>query len=102
MTASTSSNICTNNTRHLFLLAEAPELPNHFVENICPALNMIVICISRAYFYNLFVCWGYSGKIFPSGVAADSYKKAVDSAIEKLSQEANRGGGSGDLTEPAS
>lgn len=25
-----------------------------------------------------------SGKIFPSGVAADSYKKAVDSAIEKL------------------
>ncbi|KAB5541012.1 hypothetical protein DKX38_013986 [Salix brachista] len=31
-----------------------------------------------------------SGKIFPSGVAADSYKKAVDSAIEKLrSLEAN-------------
>ncbi|XP_012065601.1 polyamine oxidase 1 [Jatropha curcas] len=31
-----------------------------------------------------------SGKIFPSGVAADSYKKAVDSAIMKLrSQEAN-------------
>ncbi|XP_021890814.1 polyamine oxidase 1, partial [Carica papaya] len=31
-----------------------------------------------------------SGKIFPSGVAADSYKKAVDSAIQKLrSQEAN-------------
>ncbi|KAK4746243.1 hypothetical protein SAY87_012555 [Trapa incisa] len=25
-----------------------------------------------------------SGKIFPSGLAADSYKKAVDSAIEKL------------------
>ncbi|CAK7330907.1 unnamed protein product [Dovyalis caffra] len=31
-----------------------------------------------------------SGKIFPSGVAADSYKKAVDSAIENLkSLEAN-------------
>ncbi|KAJ4822738.1 polyamine oxidase1, flavin-containing amine oxidoreductase [Turnera subulata] len=31
-----------------------------------------------------------NGKIFPSGVAADSYKKAVDSAIEKLrSLEAN-------------
>ncbi|XP_059429789.1 polyamine oxidase 1 [Corylus avellana] len=46
-----------------------------------------------------------NGKIFPSGVAADSYKKAVDSAIEKLSQEANRGGGGGgcgDSTEPAS
>lgn len=27
---------------------------------------------------------GCSGKIFPSGVAADSYKKAVDSAIMKL------------------
>ncbi|WRX08145.1 Amine oxidase - like 1 [Theobroma cacao] len=25
-----------------------------------------------------------SGKIFPSGIAADSYKKAVDSAIQKL------------------
>ncbi|KAL9333921.1 hypothetical protein POPTR_009G058200v4 [Populus trichocarpa] len=34
-----------------------------------------------------------SGKIFPSGVAADSYKKAVDSAIEKLrSLEANLDG----------
>ena len=30
-----------------------------------------------------------SGKIFPSGIAADSYKKAVDSAIQRLSQEAN-------------
>ncbi|XP_009611356.1 polyamine oxidase 1 isoform X1 [Nicotiana tabacum] len=31
-----------------------------------------------------------SGKIFPSGIAADSYKKAVDSAIQKLrSQEGN-------------
>ncbi|CAL5380301.1 unnamed protein product [Camellia sinensis] len=31
-----------------------------------------------------------SGKIFPSGLAADSYKKAVDSAIRKLrNQEAN-------------
>ncbi|GFZ02671.1 polyamine oxidase 1 [Actinidia rufa] len=31
-----------------------------------------------------------SGKIFPSGIAADSYKKAVDSAIQKLrNQEAN-------------
>ncbi|KAG6761067.1 hypothetical protein POTOM_034259 [Populus tomentosa] len=34
-----------------------------------------------------------SGKIFPSGVAADSYKKAVDAAIEKLrSLEANLDG----------
>ncbi|XP_059649135.1 polyamine oxidase 1-like [Cornus florida] len=31
-----------------------------------------------------------SGKIFPSGIAADSYKKAVDSAIQKLrNEEAN-------------
>ncbi|XVF22922.1 hypothetical protein REPUB_Repub12eG0212600 [Reevesia pubescens] len=31
-----------------------------------------------------------SGKIFPSGIAADSYKKAVDSAIQKLRElEAN-------------
>ncbi|KAL2936226.1 Polyamine oxidase 1 [Bienertia sinuspersici] len=28
-----------------------------------------------------------SGKIFPSGIAADSYKKAVDSAIQRLSYE---------------
>ncbi|KAI4323437.1 hypothetical protein L6164_023043 [Bauhinia variegata] len=28
-----------------------------------------------------------SGKIFPSGIAADSYKKAVDSAIQKLKNE---------------
>lgn len=28
--------------------------------------------------------FGFSGKIFPSGLAADSYKRAVDSAIEKL------------------
>ncbi|KAJ8747044.1 hypothetical protein K2173_011310 [Erythroxylum novogranatense] len=34
-----------------------------------------------------------SGKIFPSGLAADSYKKAVDTAIEKLRhQEANHDG----------
>lgn len=33
-----------------------------------------------------------SGKIFPSGVAADSYKKAVDSAIQNLKHlEANDG-----------
>ncbi|XVE76755.1 hypothetical protein DITRI_Ditri13aG0006400 [Diplodiscus trichospermus] len=32
-----------------------------------------------------------SGKVFPSGIAADSYKKAVDSAIQKLRDlEANR------------
>ncbi|KAK4379705.1 hypothetical protein RND71_001567 [Anisodus tanguticus] len=37
--------------------------------------------------YNIY---DQSGKIFPSGIAADSYKKAVDSAIQKLrSQEAN-------------
>lgn len=34
-----------------------------------------------------------SGKIFPSGIAADSYKKAVDSAIQELkNQEASFGG----------
>jgi hypothetical protein len=45
--------------------------------------------MSRCFFV-LFVC--YSGMIFPSGVAANSYKKAVDSAIQQLrSQEANRG-----------
>ncbi|KAF8403785.1 hypothetical protein HHK36_011891 [Tetracentron sinense] len=31
--------------------------------------------------YNIY---DQSGKIFPSGIAADSYKKAVDSAIQKL------------------
>jgi polyamine oxidase len=62
--------------------------------------HLTVICISRA--YEQFDCWGCSGKIFPSGVAADSYKKAVDSAIEKLSQEANRGGDGCDVTEPPS
>ncbi|MCD7469207.1 polyamine oxidase1, flavin-containing amine oxidoreductase [Datura stramonium] len=37
--------------------------------------------------YNIY---DHCGKIFPSGIAADSYKKAVDSAIQKLrSQEGN-------------
>ncbi|KAL2495192.1 Polyamine oxidase 1 [Forsythia ovata] len=37
--------------------------------------------------YNIY---DHSGKIFPSGIAADSYKKAVDSAIQKLrNQESN-------------
>lgn len=30
------------------------------------------------------ICCCFSGNIIPSGIAADSYKKAVDSAIEKL------------------
>ncbi|KAK4372144.1 hypothetical protein RND71_007528 [Anisodus tanguticus] len=34
--------------------------------------------------YNIY---DHSGKIFPSGIAADSYKKAVDSAIQKLKSE---------------
>ncbi|XP_047313974.1 polyamine oxidase 1 [Impatiens glandulifera] len=34
-----------------------------------------------------------SGKIFPSGIAADSYKKAVESAIEKLRNEETDDGG---------
>jgi hypothetical protein len=50
--------------------------------------HLTVICISRA--YEQFDCWGCSGKIFPSGVAADSYK------------EANRGGDGCDVTEPPS
>jgi hypothetical protein len=46
--------------------------------------------MSRCFFV-LFVC--YSGMIFPSGVAADLYKKAMDSEIQQLkSQEANHGG----------
>ncbi|KAL6327854.1 hypothetical protein AAG906_026528 [Vitis piasezkii] len=37
-----------------------------------------------------------SGKLFPSGVAADSYKKAVESAIQMIRhQEANHHGGGG-------
>ncbi|KAM7472532.1 hypothetical protein LguiA_010715 [Lonicera macranthoides] len=44
-----------------------------------------------------------SGKIFPSGIAADSYKKAVDSAIEKLrTDEANHGDDVANLYEPPS
>lgn len=44
-----------------------------------------------------------SGKIFPSGIAADSYKKAVDSAIEKLrTDEANHGADVANLYEPPS
>ncbi|PON57535.1 Flavin amine oxidase [Trema orientale] len=46
----------------------------------------------------------YSGKIFPSGLAADSYKKAVDSAIRQLRiQEAEfRGSDVFKATEPPS
>lgn len=41
-----------------------------------------------------------SGKIFPSGIAADSYKKAVDSAIQKLrNQEADDRGGDSNSSE---
>ncbi|KAA8515653.1 hypothetical protein F0562_018736 [Nyssa sinensis] len=44
-----------------------------------------------------------SGKIFPSGIAADSYKKAVESAIQKLrSQEANHESDISKLSEPPS
>ncbi|KAA8520220.1 hypothetical protein F0562_014476 [Nyssa sinensis] len=44
-----------------------------------------------------------SGKIFPSGVAADSYKKAVESAIQKLrNQEANHETDVPRLSEPPS
>ncbi|PSS24450.1 Polyamine oxidase [Actinidia chinensis var. chinensis] len=44
-----------------------------------------------------------SGKIFPSGIAADSYKKAVDSAIQKLrNQEANLESDLLKLSEPLS
>ncbi|XP_071931733.1 polyamine oxidase 1-like isoform X2 [Coffea arabica] len=41
------------------------------------------------YSYARYNIYDRSGKIFPSGIAADSYKKAVDSAIQRLSQEAN-------------
>ncbi|KAF3437936.1 hypothetical protein FNV43_RR20692 [Rhamnella rubrinervis] len=47
-----------------------------------------------------------SGKIYPSGIAADSYKKAVESAIRKLrNEEANPCGGGNNVckvTEPPS
>ncbi|XP_054813696.1 polyamine oxidase 1-like [Prosopis cineraria] len=44
-----------------------------------------------------------SGKIFPSGIAADSYKKAVESAIQKLkNQDADHGGDVNKITEPPS
>ncbi|KAG5134734.1 hypothetical protein JHK82_025922 [Glycine max] len=45
-----------------------------------------------------------SGKIFSSGIAADSYKKAVDSAIRNLTnqEEADREGNSSKTTEPPS
>ena len=37
----------------------------------------------------IFLFWWLqcSGKLIPSGIAADSYKKAVDSAIQKLRNE---------------
>ena len=42
------------------------------------------------------ILWCFSGKIFPSGVAADSYKKAVESAIQMIrQQEASHHGGGG-------
>lgn len=44
---------------------------------------MVLVCIS---FEDIFFGEN-SGKIFPSGIAADSYKKAVDSAMEKLKKE---------------
>ena len=50
-----------------------------------------------------------SGKIFPSGIAADSYKKAVDSAIQRLRNQeegvdvSSNGGGNGSkIMEPPS
>ncbi|XP_004229651.1 polyamine oxidase 1 [Solanum lycopersicum] len=50
--------------------------------------------------YNIY---DHSGKIFPSGIAADSYKKAVDSAIQKLrSQEGNHNEDTDDAAETPS
>ncbi|KAG5627508.1 hypothetical protein H5410_012726 [Solanum commersonii] len=50
--------------------------------------------------YNIY---DHSGKIFPSGIAADSYKKAVDSAIQKLrSQEGNHNENTEDAAETPS
>ncbi|KAM3323444.1 polyamine oxidase 1 [Capsicum chacoense] len=49
--------------------------------------------------YNIY---DHSGKIFPSGIAADSYKKAVDSAIQKLkSEEGNHHESTEDAETPA-
>lgn len=53
------------------------------------------------FYFLFFSC--YSGKIFPSGIAADSYKKAVDSAIQKLrSQEGNHNEDTDDAAETPS
>ncbi|XP_052211585.1 polyamine oxidase 1-like [Diospyros lotus] len=50
--------------------------------------------------YNIY---DHSGKIFPSGLAADSYRKAVDSAIQRLrTQEANLDADSSKPSEPLS
>ncbi|XP_010068969.2 polyamine oxidase 1 [Eucalyptus grandis] len=52
--------------------------------------------------YNIY---GRSGKMFPSELAADSYRKAVDSALEKLRNQQGTDGGSRDFsraTEPPS
>ncbi|WMV10787.1 hypothetical protein MTR67_004172 [Solanum verrucosum] len=50
--------------------------------------------------YNIY---DHSGKIFPSGIAADSYKKAVDAAIQKLrSQEGNHNEDTEDAAETPS
>ncbi|BFG20268.1 hypothetical protein CerSpe_065420 [Prunus speciosa] len=49
-----------------------------------------------------FNIYDQSGKIFPSGIAADSYKKAVESAMQKLKKfEADSCYGGGDVTKAA-
>ncbi|CAN1316709.1 Polyamine oxidase 1 [Linum perenne] len=47
--------------------------------------------------YNIY---DQSGKIFPSGLAADSYRKAVESAIEKLRKQAAAANQAGQVIEP--
>ncbi|KAL6129954.1 hypothetical protein ACLB2K_068336 [Fragaria x ananassa] len=49
--------------------------------------------------FNIYDC---SGNLIPSGVAADSYKKAVDSAIEELRKLEADGGDVSKVTEPPS
>ncbi|KAH1234701.1 Polyamine oxidase 1 [Glycine max] len=54
--------------------------------------------------YGLRTCFSDYTNIFSSGIAADSYKKAVDSAIRNLTnqEEADREGNSSKTTEPPS
>lgn len=58
---------------------EKKKFPLNFFSVVESAFREKKICVIYKLNLNIF-----SGKIFPSGIAADSYKKAVDLAIQKL------------------